>query len=176
VRLIAFVVLFGTVAPNVPTQTPAVVPTVEPRVFLAGHGAHPVNDEIASMWFASAPMPRSGMRPALMVYFKGPAGWHNKTTDFKSAWTSIPAFGSFKVGATQVLVQYWPEQSRALVLGSNVLVGVNNVVVATHVATPGSEPVVRAVSSYVGLVPDGENPALAVLSHSPEARRVLGLE
>jgi hypothetical protein len=51
---------------------------------LAGFGSHPVSPEIASMWFASAPMPRSGIKPALMVYFRGPSGWLDPKVTYKA--------------------------------------------------------------------------------------------
>ena len=172
----SLVLVVGSATPPAPTPMPTTVAPPASAALLAGFGAPPVNDEIASAWFATAPMPSSGMRPALMIYFKGPAGWHHTTTGFQSQFLSSPPSIEFKAADLRVLVQYWPQQARARVFGQDLLVGVNKVIVVTDVATPGKEPVARAVSSDVIHVRDGENPALAVLAHSTEARALLGLQ
>ena len=140
---------------------------------VAGFGSHPLNGSIASMWFASGPMPQSGMRPALMVYYRGPDGWLNKGVTPLADLTQDPPFADFRIGDVRLLLKYWPEKGTILLFDQEVSVAKKNVVVVTNVAVPGATPVVKAVASFRDVVPDGANPAIFVLQHAPDAVKAL---
>ena len=140
---------------------------------LAGFGSHPVSPEIASMWFASAPMPRSGIKPALMVYFRGLSGWLDRKVTYKADSNPDPAFADFQVGDVRLFLQFWPEKHLVKVFDQEVSVAENNVVVVTGVGDREKAPVVRAVAAFTGTVPDGENPGVFVLKESAAAREAL---
>jgi hypothetical protein len=138
-----------------------------------GFGSHPVNSEIASMWFASGPMPPSGMRPALMVYYRGPKGWLDRNVEPFADLTRDPPFADFLVGDVRLLLKFWPEKGVISLFDQEVSVAKKNVVVVTDVAVPGVKPVVRAVATFRDLVPDGQIPAIFVLEHTPDAVKAL---
>jgi len=140
---------------------------------LAGFGSHPINAAVASMWFASGPMPKSGMRPALMVYYRGPNGWLNKDVTPLADLTQDPAIADFLIGDVRLLLKFWPEKNMINLFGQDVSVAEKNVVVVTRVAVSGSTPVVTAVATFRDLVPDGANPAIFVLERTPEAVKAL---
>lgn len=146
------------------------VPT-NPKV-LAGFGSHPVNSEIASMWFASAPMPSSGVRLALMVYYRGPDGWLDQNVKYKADASADPAVADFRIGDIRIFLQFWPEKHLVKVFDQEISVAENNVVVVTGIGTE-RRPVVKAVSSFFDVVPDGENPSLFVLGASSPAYKAL---
>jgi hypothetical protein len=140
---------------------------------IAGFGAHPLSTSVSSMWFASAPMPKSGVRPALMVYYKGAPGWLDKKVDWKADAKADPVFADFQIGEVRLLLQFWPAKRLVKVCDQEVSVAENNVVVVTGVDDPKVPPVVRAVGTFLEVVPDGENPAIYVLAHSPATRKAL---
>jgi hypothetical protein len=140
---------------------------------IAGFGAHPLSKTVSSMWFASAPMPKSGMRPALMVYYKGAPGWLDKKVDWKADAKADPVFADFQIGEIRLFLQFWPAKKTVKLFDQEVSVAENNIVVATRADDPKAPPVVRAVGAFLEVVPDGENPALYVLAHSAEARKAL---
>jgi hypothetical protein len=140
---------------------------------IAGFGAYPLSEAVSSMWFASAPMPKAGMRPALMVYFKGTRGWLDKKVDWKADANADPVFADFRIGEVRLFLQFWPARKLVRLFDQEVSVAEGNVVVATGVDDPKARPAVLAVGAFREVVPDGQNPALYVLAHSPEARRAL---
>ena len=140
---------------------------------IAGFGAHPLSKSVSSMWFASAPMPKSGVRPALMVYYKGLPGWLDKKVDWKADAKADPVFADFQIGEVRLFLQFWRAKKLVKVCGQEVSVAENNVVVVTGVDDPKAPPLVRAVGTFLEVVPDGENPAIFVLAHSPETRKAL---
>ena len=158
-------------APAQTTKEGLILP--EKPGLIAGFGAHPLSDSVSAMWFASAPMPKSGVRPALMVYYKGASGWLDKKVQWKADAKSDPVFADFQVGEVRLYLQFWPAKKLVKLFSQEVSVGENNVIVVTGVTDPKASPAVRAVSSFLEVVPDGENPAVYVLAHSPEARKAL---
>jgi hypothetical protein len=140
---------------------------------LAGFGSHPLNSTIASMWFASAPMPAAGMRPALMVYYRGPEGWLSKDVTPFADLDRDPAIADFLIGDVRLLLKFWPEKGTINLFDQEVSVVKKNVVVVTGVGVPGSTPVIKAVATFREIVPDGANPALFVLQHTPDAVKAL---
>lgn len=142
---------------------------------IAGFGTAPVTDAIASMWFASGPMPKSGVRPAIMVYYLGPDGWLDKETKPRTDASSDPVFADFQVGDIRLYLRYWPTRNVVNLFGQEVSVETNNVIVATF-GTKGSRPVVQAVSSFRDVVPDGANPGEYVLRQSPDVQNALHLQ
>lgn len=138
-----------------------------------GFGSHPVNSEIASMWFASGPMPPSGMRPALMVYYRGPKGWLDRGVEPSADLDRDPPVADFLVGDVRLLLKFWPEKGVISLFGQEVSVTKKNVVVVTGIGIPGTTPVVKAVGTFRDLIPDGQNPAIFVLQHTPDAVKAL---
>jgi hypothetical protein len=72
-----------------------------------------------------------------------------------------------------LLLKFWPEKATISLFDQEVSVAEKNVVVVTGVAVPGSKPVVRAVGTFREVVPDGANPAIFVLQHTPDAVKAL---
>jgi len=118
-------------------------------------------------------MPKAGVRPALMVYYRGPGGWLDKETKYKADAAADPALADFQIGEVRLFLQFWPTKHLIRLFDQEVSVETNNVVVVTGIGIPGSTPVVRAVAKFADIVPDGENPAVYVLDRSPEAKKAL---
>jgi hypothetical protein len=108
-----------------------------------------------------------------MVYYKGAPGWLDKKVDWKADAKADPVFADFRIGDVRILLQFWPAKKLVKVCGQEVSVAENNVVVVSGVGDSKTPPVARAVGTFAEVVPDGENPALYVLAHSPEARKAL---
>jgi hypothetical protein len=140
---------------------------------LAGFGSHPLEPDIATMWLASAPMPPSGMRPALMIYFVGPRGWLSDDVTPFADLDRDPAIADFLVGNLRLLLKFWPAKGTIEVFGQEISVTEKNVLIATYLGEHGPLWIVRTVGAFRDVVPDGANPAEYVLQHTPEALKVL---
>jgi hypothetical protein len=171
--LVIFLAL-AILAINAAAQTTREAVTVQdkPRL-LEAFGTQRLSDSVISMWFTSMPILKSGVKPALMVYYKGLPGWLDKKVAWKSHVLSDPALADFKIGEIHIVLQFWPAKKSMKVFGQEVSVSEHNVVVVTGTDDSTRSPVVRAVAAFSEVVPEGEIPAVYVLAHSPEARKAL---
>ena len=154
------------------TTRVAVILPANPRL-LEAFGTQRLSSSVISMWFTSMPTLKSGVRPALMVYYKGEPGWLDKKVAWTSGVLSDPALANFKIGEIHIVLQFWPGKKSMKVFGQEVSVRENNVVVVTGTDDSTRSPVVRAVAAFSDVVPEGEIPAVYVLAHSPDARKAL---
>jgi hypothetical protein len=143
-----------------------------PRL-LEAFGTQRLSSSVISMWFTGMPILKSGVRPSLMVYYKGAPGWLDKKVAWKADVLSDPALADFKIGEIHIVLQFWPARKSMKVFGQEVSVSENNVVVVTGADDSTKSPVVRAVAAFSEVVPEGEIPAVYVLARSPDARKAL---
>jgi hypothetical protein len=118
-------------------------------------------------------MPKSGVKPALMVYYRGASGWLDHKVTYKADASSDPAFADFQLGDVRLFLQFWPEKHLVKLFDQEVSVADKNVVVVTGVTDRDKAPVVRAVAAFSGVVPSGENPGVFVLEQSAAVRAAL---
>ena len=172
-RLVSFLAL-AMLAVNAAPQTTneAVTLPTKPRL-LEAFGVQRLSNTVTSMWFTSMPILKSGVKPALMVYYKGLPGWLDKKVAWKSDVLSDPALADFKIGEIHIVLQFWPAKKSMKVFGQEVSLSEHNVIVVTGTDDSTRAPVVRAVAAFSEAVPEGEIPAVYVLAHSPEARKAL---
>jgi TPR repeat protein len=138
-----------------------------PRPATVGIGSFPISFTYAAAWFAHE-SDSKGKHLALMTYFQGKPGWHDKRTDFRSQVDENPATIDMSVGETPIHIELDSERSKAKILGSTVDLSHDNVFVVefTDTRSPKVTPLGLQDLSFG---PE-DNPAIVLLRRNRAVR------
>jgi hypothetical protein len=146
------------------------------RFDVSGWGGLPLSDTVTALWLDG---PKIGSRPdpLLMVYFRGPAGWHNRKWDSDAHFGSSPAWIRLTSPDLSLSIEFDKPFKRMAVQGEPVDLKEANVFLVSPVGVSGSKATVQALG-FVSLdMPADATPPLVVFERRPDIKRaVMGIE
>ena len=140
---------------------------------IVGQGAFPVSAEVSSLWL-NGPSAGARPQPVIMVFYRGPAGWHDRKWQIDAKVLETPSHVSLKSPDLELSIEYGSGGHGVKVQGQDVDLKMSNVYLVTPVAQSGTSPSISGLGLIQFDVPKDANPAMYVLQSNPEiARRVL---